>query len=128
MARAILTLLVMLGIGLHWVLIQGVAWVGMAVSYSYQDGSIASGLAKTFDGAHPCAICNAVKKGIEGEQEKAPSIPPTKLKQLVYIIGKEMELLKPEQPPVAGVPRPDYSSAKFSSITLEPALSPPKEA
>ncbi len=52
----------MVSIGGQWMVLQGVAWVGMAVSYSLKEGSMSSGLSKTFDGEHPCPLCKAVKK------------------------------------------------------------------
>jgi hypothetical protein len=60
-------------IGLHWGLLQSVAWVGMVVSYSH-DGGIGMGLEKTFDGKHPCALCKAiaVAKKAEKKPESAP--------------------------------------------------------
>ena len=59
-------------IGLHWGLLQSVAWVGMVVHYS-QDGGIGQALVKTFDGRHPCALCKAIAKG--RQTEKKPEFP-----------------------------------------------------
>ena len=41
--------LLILTIGGHWAVLQSVAWVGMAVSYS-QNASFKEALQKTFDG------------------------------------------------------------------------------
>jgi hypothetical protein len=61
-ARLLLLTSLMVSIGGQWLVLQGVAWVGMAVSYSLEAGSVSSGLSKTFDGEHPCPLCKAVKK------------------------------------------------------------------
>jgi hypothetical protein len=58
-------------IGGHWAVLQTTAWVGMVIQYSQHDG-IASGLAQTFDGAHPCSMCRAIKAASNQEQKKAP--------------------------------------------------------
>jgi len=65
----------MVSIGGQWMLLQGVAWVGMAVSYSIEVGSVKEGLEKTFDGEHPCPLCKAVQKG--GQEEGDPADPLT---------------------------------------------------
>ncbi len=61
----------MVSIGAQWVVLQSAAWVGMAVRYSMEAGSVAEGLAETFDGEHPCALCDVVKKGQQGEKKDA---------------------------------------------------------
>jgi hypothetical protein len=55
-------------IGLHWAFLQSVAWVGMVVSYS-QNSGISAALEKTFDGKHPCALCNAIAEGKKSEKK-----------------------------------------------------------
>jgi hypothetical protein len=56
-------------LGGHWLALQSMAWVGMAISYS-QGSSVTIALQKTFDGEHPCALCKVVKKGRSEEQKK----------------------------------------------------------
>lgn len=72
-----LTGALMLSIGAQWVVLQGVAWVGMAVSYSIREGSVTEGLSQTFDGKHPCPLCKAVKQAAL-ESESQPSAPTPK--------------------------------------------------
>ena len=62
-------LVLVLSLGLHWALLQSVAWVGMMVSYS-RDASFTVAVSKTFDGKHPCAMCKMIKKGRADEQAK----------------------------------------------------------
>lgn len=59
----------MVSIGAQWVVLQSAAWVGMAVRYSMETGSVRQGLAETFDGEHPCALCDVVKKGQQSEKK-----------------------------------------------------------
>jgi hypothetical protein len=58
-------------IGGHWGVLQTTAWIGMIIQYSQHDG-IEAGLSQTFDGAHPCSMCQAIKVASNQEQKKAP--------------------------------------------------------
>ena len=62
-------------IGLHWAVVQSVAWMGMVVSYA-QSGSFGDALAKTFDGNHPCPLCKEIAKSKQSEKKSdlAPAI------------------------------------------------------
>ena len=53
--------------GGHWGAMQTVAWTGMLWSYTQADGSLLSGLKKTFDGEHPCTMCQSIKVAKEKE-------------------------------------------------------------
>jgi len=55
-------------VGGHWTLLQSVAWVRMAVQYS-KDAPLGVALQKTFDGRHPCKLCQVVREG-KGSEEK----------------------------------------------------------
>ncbi len=74
-------------LGLHWSLLQSVAWMRMVVCYS-QEGCFCEALAKTFDGKHPCCLCTAIAKCRQSQK-------------------------KPEQGPVARKFDFSYSAARF---------------
>ena len=84
LARYLLIAALMVSIGAQWAVLQSVAWVGMAVSYSMKEGSITTGLSQTFDGEHPCPLCCAVKKGTESEKKDPKSKDSKKLKQDLF--------------------------------------------
>lgn len=65
-------------VGGHWVVLQSVAWVGMAVNYS-KTAPLSIALKKTFDGEHPCRLCVVVKEGKQEEQKRAVLKVETKL-------------------------------------------------
>lgn len=69
-----------LSLGLHWALLQTVAWTGMLIAYS-RDGSFKQAVVKTFDGKHPCPLCRAIEQGRAEEKtpDKQPSNPVSKL-------------------------------------------------
>lgn len=56
--------------GGHWGAMQTMAWVGMLWNYTQTDGSLLSGVKKTFDGEHPCTMCDSIKTAKEKEQSK----------------------------------------------------------
>jgi len=109
--------------GGHWAVLQTVAWTGMAVDYSRAYG-VAHGLSRTFDGAHPCPLCQEVKQGRQAEQKQMP-------KEIDLKFAK-VELLSPEGVSVADVLRPaaqaEWFSAPFrlASRIVAPPTPPPR--
>ena len=67
-------------LGVHWLALQMVAWMGM-FALSSQQGDLAGALEKTFDGKHPCPLCSAVESGQQKEREQQQ-------KQLVDTVNK----------------------------------------
>ena len=62
----------------HWTILQSVAWVNMAISYS-QDAPLVEALEKTFNGENPCQLCKAVREGQQSEREQPSLKAETKL-------------------------------------------------
>jgi hypothetical protein len=71
-------ILLVLSLGLHWALLQTVAWTGMVLAYS-SGSSLTEAVVKTFDGKHPCPLCKIIKQGRAEEQKRqqAPQVDPT---------------------------------------------------
>lgn len=69
---------VALSIGLHWVVLQSVAWVGMFVDYSAEH-SLTTAIGKTFDSANKCYICRIVENGTRADAESDFTFKPSKL-------------------------------------------------
>ncbi|HAV61739.1 MAG TPA: hypothetical protein DCY13_05160 [Verrucomicrobiales bacterium] len=69
-ARHVIALMLALSLGLHWTVLQSVAWVNMLVSYSSECG-FTEAVVKTFDGSSPCRICLAVDQGRQSEREQS---------------------------------------------------------
>ena len=70
--------MLVLTIGGHWMLLQSVAWVRMAVVFS-EKAPLAQSLRMTFDGKHPCKLCKAVQEGRHSAKEERPGKSGTKL-------------------------------------------------
>lgn len=64
--------------GGHWGAWQMVAWAGMLWNYTQEDGSLLSGVRKTFDGENPCAMCESIKTAKENEQAKPVTLVSSK--------------------------------------------------
>ena len=84
-ARLAVAFALITSIGAQWALLQGVAWVGMAVSYTLEEGSVSEGLEKTFDGDHPCSLCKAVQQGAQQENDPTAPLPKGEAKLKVEI-------------------------------------------
>ncbi len=89
-----------MSLGMHWALLQTVAWTGMVISYS-QRGPLQEAISMTFDGKHPCALCKAIQKGRADEQKRDSQQlnPSVKLDVAVvwqasdFIFGASRELI-----------------------------------
>ena len=64
---AVLSLIIVLG-G-HWMVLQSIAWVTMLAGYS-QAMPLRQAVVNTFDGQHPCPICQFVAQGKQTEQKQ----------------------------------------------------------
>jgi hypothetical protein len=75
-ARILIVAALMFSIGLHWVVLQSVAWAGMLVNYTVQEGSVITGMSQTFDDEHPCPLCLTIKKGKQSEKKETRQADP----------------------------------------------------
>jgi len=53
-------------IGLHWDVLQSVAWVSM-LAHNLRSLPVREAVTRTFDGKHPCVLCKAVAAGKKTE-------------------------------------------------------------
>jgi len=72
-------------IGGHWGLLQTVAWTQMIWTYTTQDGSVLAGAKKTFDGEHPCHMCESIKHAKKQEKKSPETIAATKKIELLAL-------------------------------------------
>jgi hypothetical protein len=111
-------LLLIVSVGGHWAIVQGVAWVTMFARFS-QSMSLAQAAEYTFDGKHPCALCCAVKEGKKAERKESQVKPPEKL----------TFALSPEPPclPVPPTTPPNFAACfALHSFLGEPPHPPPR--
>jgi hypothetical protein len=104
--RIVTLCLLVLSLGLHWTLLQTVAWSGMLISSS-RDGTFWEAVVKTFDGQHPCALCKVVTDGRKAEhrQQQQEVNPGPKLELGLIWTATEFQLTQHrEQVPPSGSP------------------------
>jgi hypothetical protein len=118
-ARMLLVAALMISIGAQWAVLQSTAWLGMAVTYSMNEGSLVEGLSKTFDGDHPCPLCNLVEEGQKKEQ-KLPTKKADSKMELLLTIG--VVVITPPVPTF--LPRAAQETATARST--EPSVPPPR--
>ena len=106
-------------VGLHWAALQSIAWVGMLLDYS-RSGSVVAAVEMTFDGQHPCPLCNAIHKGEQGSRKQD------------YQLGGKIDMDLVEQAEIQVPPAQDFSWPAFaperSGFTPEPSVPPPRAA
>jgi len=106
-------------IGMHWAALQSIAWAGMLLNYS-RSGSMASAIEKTFDGKHPCPLCNAIHKGEEGGKRQE------------FQAGGKIDMDYRRQAELLIPPMHDFSwpalAPAGSEFSVEPSVPPPRAA
>lgn len=88
-----IVLLVCLSLGMHWALLQGIAWTGMLISFA-SEGTVIEAVEKTFDGQHGCALCAKVKEGRDSDQ-KQPQQAGQSLKKMDAVLVEITKLIAP---------------------------------
>ncbi len=123
--RALVVVALMISIGAHWALLQSAAWVGMAVAYTVDRGSLVEGLSDTFSGERPCPLCKAVANGLAADQDpgEAPA-PPAKHKELILGLVAVPQFVFPPAPPSAW----STISRTAQRLAQRPPTPPPQAA
>jgi|UniRef100_UPI003785310F hypothetical protein len=93
LAQRGIVLLVCLSLGLHWAVIQGIAWTGMLISYA-AEGAMIEAVEKTFDGQHGCPLCQTVKEGRDSDQNQ-PQQTGQAMKKLDAVLVEMVRLTVP---------------------------------
>ncbi len=67
----------MISIGFHWAILQSVAWAGMLIKYSRSSSSIGVAVTMTFDGRHPCRLCQVARiaQKSDAPENAVPKVP-----------------------------------------------------
>ena len=117
--RIFLVVALVATLGLHWTLLQTVAWTAMLAG-NLHSASLHEALVNTFDGRHPCCLCKAIASGKKSEkkneftpQTQKLEFPPVK-ENPVLIVPSNFQLMplvnsfadsltqKPPTPPPRG--------------------------
>ena len=119
-AKVAVILAVALSIGLHWALLQSVAWTGMFVTFAQQT-TLRAAFTKTFDGKHPCRICKLVREGQQSEKSKESLLPLVKIESLPCATAFVLT------PPTL-LPSPTAPDTLASLRAESPPIPPPRAA
>ncbi|MBM3835584.1 MAG: hypothetical protein FJ403_20395 [Verrucomicrobia bacterium] len=111
--NSIAAILLIFSIGGHWAVLQSGAWVGMFINFSQHD-PVSEALVKTFDGNHPCRVCDFVAEGKKSEKKEGPQA--VKMKIDFFLEESTQESWDPNWSDV---------DIKFASIAFEKTCSPP---
>jgi hypothetical protein len=113
LSRLVLAVTLAASIGLHWALLQSIAWAGMIVSYA-QTSTLKVALAKTFDGKHPCLLCKQIDQGKRSEKQSDRQIE-----------GKEFEFISDRQNFVFAAPTCFHLLPSFEASAVSRPVRPP---
>ncbi|MBN8247379.1 MAG: hypothetical protein J0L84_08040 [Verrucomicrobia bacterium] len=91
--RLISVVLVCLSLGLHWAALQSVAWTTMVIERTCS-GSFGDALVTTFDGQHPCKLCQVVQAGQTADDTAGALVHGLKLEGFAAV-----SLVIPGEPP-----------------------------
>jgi hypothetical protein len=105
-------------IGVHWLALQSVAWTAMILQNTKQV-SFCEAVKRTFDGAHPCALCHVVNKGKASEQKREMQTSFAKID--IVCVSRNIRLL-PRQIPFEYV----TSNSRLSESDYSPLVPPPR--
>jgi hypothetical protein len=107
-------------LGGHWAVLQVTAWAGMLVKYSEAEG-MEVGIAKTFDGNHPCSLCLSIAKDKQTEKKQSSQLAAAK----IYLIANHQRCTL--QPPRYSW-RLETTFALLSTGDSRPPVPPPRVA
>jgi hypothetical protein len=105
-------------IGLHWCILQSVAWTGMLVN-NLGTFSFSSAVERTFDGKHPCCLCKAIESGKKAEKKSTVLVPVKKLDAMSPVFA-----MAPSPP--ASFPRIATIGVVLEDLPHTPPSPPPR--
>lgn len=105
---------------LHLPVLQVVAWAGMLVNYS-RDNGLAEAAEMTFDGDHPCPMCCAIEKAQTEDADHQMTASVSTLKIILFLEAESLQLHLP-----ATTEQLFWQSMEAPSFHIRPLLQPPR--
>ena len=121
LARRMVVLLTCLSLGMHWAVLQGVAWTGMFLA-NLNQGTVTEAVEKTFDGEHPCPLCLAVKEGQKKEKDDSKPLAAKSVKKFEAVLVAETRLIAPP----AQIRSFPWLVFRFEGRSERPSMPPPR--
>jgi hypothetical protein len=125
--RRVLALVTLaLCLGLHWGVLQSVAWTTLLVGFA-QDRDLDEAIGMTFDGEHPCALCCAISEARDDRQDAPAPVPAPARQELPKAIVPNCSMILPG--PLSSLRRYRMTGSSLSiGRELEPPTPPPRRA
>ena len=120
-AQRVVVVLTCLSLGMHWTVLQGVAWTGMFLA-NLNEGTVTEAVEKTFDGEHPCPLCLAVKKGQKKEKDDSEPSTAKSVKKFEAVLVAETRLVAPP----AEIRSFPWLVSRFEGRSERPSMPPPR--
>lgn len=105
-------------LGANWAFLQTVAWTGMLANNLRTQG-LNEAISRTFDGEHPCPLCEAIAVGKKSES-KDPVVSQTQKLEFQLLAGTIIFYAPPMPPGLAS------ADSFVKSIRPKPLLPPPR--
>lgn len=121
-AKWMLVGVLMVSIGMHWALLQSIAWTGMLIRYSQDGRSVATALAMTFDGKHPCKLCRVTESGRRSGSPVNQVVPIQK----IDLFAQDFPAVWTPEARLTSVALP--STATWEGRSAAPPVPPPRTA
>jgi hypothetical protein len=118
MGHGLLIVALFAATGGHWALLQTVAWSNMLASNLRTD-SFSEAVSKTFDGRHPCKMCQAISAGKQSEKK---TDLPLQIKKLEFVAERSTFLFSAPQ----NVRLLSMCLLEFAGLTHRPSVPPPR--
>ena len=119
--RLAMVLMACVSIGMPWGVVQGIAWARMLVTFAGET-SLMQAVEMTFDGEHPCELCQMARKAQNKPAPQSPTPEKAAIKFLATASEAAPRLLMPPSLPMAFSPLSSY----FSIFGHEPEKPPPR--
>lgn len=120
LAKGLLLGTLMVSIGFHWAFLQSVAWASMLIRYSRSSNSIGLAVSMTFDGRHPCRLCQMARSAQKSDTKETALPKVSKLDLFACTSSLEVNWSPTSSPGVIAV---DVFRA---SRLLPPPTPPPR--
>lgn len=116
--KFLVVIALVLSTGLHWVALQTIAWTTMLAN-NLCTQSVSEAVAQTFDGEHPCPLCQAIAVAKKSQQKTEAVAPVLKIE---FPPAPENFVLISPAPISAFSLAPRFADSSFQ----KPPLPPPR--
>lgn len=123
-----LVVALMISIGGHWGMLQVVAWAKMLQTYSAEKGLV-TGLKETFDGEHPCAMCeqlHAAQSESKGKQDSPTPVEKSSIAAKWLGAMETSEVVRLPDPAMLGASGVSAYRSQESQWQGQPMVPPPR--